>query len=815
MRTSCLSRRKRTASHSDNWKIKGSEITYFVTAVGAALISILPTLVLADLTTPVAGGVGGKEFALACKPGEVMVGVQGRAGMWIDRLGPQCVEVSKQTGLWPQVSPISSAGATGGMGGTSFVRTCPRNFAVHAFNGIRGQYVNQLIVHCRQLSAGMKTAGSVVLLPPVGTAGLPPGTNFGTLSCPQDRAATGLFGKSGIYVDSVGLKCLDEGVWRPFVHFSPPTGWMNDPAGLTFANGRFHLYYQALPGSVTFKPDSVVWAHATSSDLVTWSTIDNPALVKIKDRFGLDRVPYTGSGIVLPGNDPTCNCSEPSIECVVSVFTRHTLPAGPQSQALKPSCREDGFFNGPEREILPNVTEMHFRDPKVFRYTDPQDASKQYWVMALAAGHRVILYRSSTATTLNSWVKLSEIPIYAVPSINGPFVECAELVELPVSNVTGSKQWVLIFGEGFIPSTFPGGQDKPSKTLYLVGDFDGTKFQAEIPNAALRQQLISLAQRMRIPVSTVEALTLMVPLRFMAQPFDAGPDLYAAQSWFFAPSIPLSAPLTFKGTITTRSSDSPVVEDPAATSEPQKESDADVSTRGLIGLIGNRHIVAGWQSNWQYAHALPTAGWRGHLSIPREISLLWDEGRHWLTQRPIRELLSARDSAGSLRQSNINLGTTSFTPSFQADAFEAILTIVVPPDNQGGADQVRISLRGPGPGQMVVGWLRTDQGQSGKLFMDRRQSWASTAPIPSGYDSPPGTLQTWETPFSLADTGTLQFRIVVDTSSVEVFGGDGRAVMSGIFFPNPGKIPISITATGGSARLVNLELYRLINKNPL
>ena len=116
---------------------------------------------------------------------------------------------------------------------------------------------------------------------------------------------------------------------------------------------------------------------------------------------------------------------------------------------------------------------------------------------------------------------------------------------------------------------------------------------------------------------------------------------------------------------------------------------------------------------------------------------------------------------------------------------------------------------------MVVGWLRTDQGQSGKLFMDRRQSWASTAPIPSGYDSPPGTLQTWETPFSLADTGTLQFRIVVDTSSVEVFGGDGRAVMSGIFFPNPGKIPISITATGGSARLVNLELYRLINKNPL
>lgn len=374
---------------------------------------------------------------------------------------------------------------------------------------------------------------------------------------------------------------------------------------------------------------------------------------------------------------------------------------------------------------------------------------------------------------------------------------------------------MLIFGEGYIPIPFPLGQDKPSKTLYLIGDFDGTRFQAEIPNPVLRQQLLSLAQRLRITASTVEGLTALVPTRFMAQPFDAGPDLYAAQSWFLSPSIQLSAPLTLKGTITTRSVDDPVMDESAARAETPTQPDADVSTRGLIGLVGNRHIVAGWQSNWQYARLMPTFNWRGQLSLPRELGLRWDEGRHWLTQRPIRELLSARDSVGSVRQSNINLATTSFIPPFQADAFEAIMTIAVPPDTQGGANQVRIFLRGPGVGQMVVGWRRTGQSRSGVLFMDRRQTWNSTAPVPSGYGIPPEPLQAWETPFSLSDNGTLQLRLVVDTSSVEVFAGDGRAVMSGIFFPDPGRIPMSISTTGGSAKLVNLELYRLINKNSL
>lgn len=779
-------------------------------SLGATVLLFSPSLAFADLTTALAGGSGGTEYAGACRPGEAVVGVHGRAGMWIDRLGPQCVKVNSGTGQW-EGSPVNRT-AVGGTTGTPFTRTCPRDFAIEAFNGIKGQYVNQLIFHCQRLTADMKTSGAIVLMPPIGTAGMPPGTNFNRLACPQDRAATGLFGRSGLYVDSVGLRCLDEGVWRPFVHFAPPTGWMNDPSGLTFANGTFHLYYQAVPGSVTFDPELVAWGHTTSTNLLTW---ENPgiALSKIRDRFGINRAPYTGSGVVLPGTDPVCTCGDTSsIQCVVAVFTRHSLPAGPQSQALKPSCRTDGFFDRQEREILPNATEPHFRDPKIFRYTDPRNTSRQYWVMVLAAGHRVMLYRSQD---LIEWTKLSEIPIYPIPSANGPFVECAELVELPVDNVTGAKKWVLIFGEGYIPIPFPLGRDEPSKTLYLVGDFDGTRFQAEIPNASLRQQLISLAQRLRISASTVEGLTAIVPTRFMAQPFDAGPDLYAAQSWFFSPSIPLSTPLTFSGTIATRSADSPAVDEPVAPGEASQESDREVSTRGLLGTTGNRHIVAGWQSNWQYARLMPTSGWRGQLSIPRELGVTWDEGRHWLTQRPIRELLTARDSAGSLRQSNINLGTTSFTPSFQAAAFEAIVTIAVPPDTQGGADQVRISIRGPGAGQLVVGWRRTDQSRSGLLFLDRRQSWSSTAPIPSGYGSPPGTLQTWETPFSLSDNGTLQLRIIVDTSSVEVFGGDGRAVMSGIFFPNPGTVPISITATGGSARLVNLELYRLLNKNPL
>ena len=720
-------------------------------------------------TTAVVGGRGGlSRYNLDCLSKEALVGIHGNAGAWLNRIGAKCVEVSAE-GNWVG-SPVKRVTA-GGAGGTDFDWTCPSGFAVTGIKGRQGTYIDRLEVQCRKLSGRWRATGPTVALAAVGGAG---GTPFGPLSCPSGVPATGAWGNSGLYVDSIALKC-DDDPWRPAYHFHPGTGWMNDPAGLVHAGGLYHLYYQAIPGFSIFNPQlpsfdpkAVVWGHATSQDLVHWTDRTNSAQTAPlrSETEGLEKwTPFTGSGIVLTGaaaSAPPCSCT-PGASCVAAFFTQQSHTTFYQRQAVAASCDGGSSFRQQADTVLENPEfplHPHARDPKVFWYQKPR-TSAGWWVKVLAAGDRIKIYNSSNLT---QWSHRSDVVLYGSYNLVGPFVETPDLVELRADqDPDGGSRWVLLFGEGFIPhdaceklqavpvlrSLASGCRDllnPPSRGMYLVGDFDGESF-----------------------VATKRPPEAKNP----GWPLDSGPDFYAPQTWIMPPRI--GAPRTSGRTVTGRG-EAGIGLSPAAPALP-------------------RRILIGWQNNWRYAHLLPTTDWRGHASIPRELGLVYDAGkkRHLLLQQPAMALGST--ATRILQQANVGLSPMPYSPSVPSTAFVADMTIDV--TNAAGVE-VFIRAASPPPGMTLfqanrptVKWMKT----GGHLTLHR----------PAG--AAPETLTgDYLAELPAPANNLLKLKILVDRSSVEVFGGDGRAVLSGVFFPNPGHLNFAVSAQG-AATLKSLDVW--------
>ena len=203
----------------------------------------------------------------------------------------------------------------------------------------------------------------------------------------------------------------------------PARGWMNDPNGLVFHRGEWHLFYQHNPSGDAW--GNIAWGHAVSRDLVGWEEL-GIALAPHGDEL-----PFSGS-VVVDG------------ERLVAVYT--AARPGNQSQALAVSADRGRTFT--RRGTVLDIGSADFRDPKVFRHDGA-------WVMAVAMSveRRIRFYRSDD---LSSWSLLSDFGSADVP--DGVW-ECPDLFAL-------GERWVLIV------SIDPG-------IWYFLGDFDGTRFVAE------------------------------------------------------------------------------------------------------------------------------------------------------------------------------------------------------------------------------------------------------------------------------------------------------------------------------------------------
>ncbi|NIK78577.1 fructan beta-fructosidase [Paenibacillus castaneae] len=246
--------------------------------------------------------------------------------------------------------------------------------------------------------------------------------------------------------------------YRPQFHFTPAAHWMNDPNGMVYFEGEYHLFYQYYPGGTTWGP--MHWGHAVSRDLIHWEHL--PVALE-PDENGFI---FSGSAVV-DWNDRSGFFSGGA--GLVAIFTHHKTY--PDSEKTK-QCQSIAYSKDKGRTWIkyegnPVLTEeqiVDFRDPKVFWH----EKSKQ-WVMVLAAGDHIRFYSSFN---LKEWVFTGEFGA-AEGSHDGVW-ECPDLFELPVNGQTEQKKWVLIVSIGD-NSACPEG----SRTQYFVGDFNGRTFTNE------------------------------------------------------------------------------------------------------------------------------------------------------------------------------------------------------------------------------------------------------------------------------------------------------------------------------------------------
>jgi levanase len=242
--------------------------------------------------------------------------------------------------------------------------------------------------------------------------------------------------------------------FRPQVHYTPAENWINDPNGLVFYKGEYHLFYQYNPEGDQW--GNMSWGHAVSKDLVHWKEL--PVAIPYSEREHI----FSGSVVVDKKN--TSGFGTRAKPAMVAAYTSWDPVTGIQAQSLAYSTDRGRTWTKYEGNPVLDRGSREFRDPKVFWYEEGG-----YWVMAvvLAVEHKVQFYRSDDLT---SWTHLSDFgPANAV----GGVWEMPDLFELPVDGRRKDTKWVLVVNLN--PGAIAGG----SGAQYFIGDFDGTRFTAE------------------------------------------------------------------------------------------------------------------------------------------------------------------------------------------------------------------------------------------------------------------------------------------------------------------------------------------------
>ncbi|MGY3053705.1 fructan beta-fructosidase [Pedobacter sp. UYEF25] len=244
--------------------------------------------------------------------------------------------------------------------------------------------------------------------------------------------------------------------YRPQVHFSPAAHWINDPNGMVYFKGIYHLFFQYYPAGTTWGP--MHWGHAISKDLVQWKELP---IALYPDSLG-----YIFSGSAVVDSNNTSGFGKNGKIPLVAIFTHHD-PKGEkagkndfENQSIAYSLDEGNTWTKyTGNPVLKNPGIRDFRDPKVMWY-----AEEKKWIMTLATLDHITFFSS---TNLKEWKK--ESAFGKEIGAHGGVWECPDLFPLKLN---GKTYWVLVVNLN------PGGPNGGSATQYFVGNFDGNKFTA-------------------------------------------------------------------------------------------------------------------------------------------------------------------------------------------------------------------------------------------------------------------------------------------------------------------------------------------------
>jgi len=437
--------------------------------------------------------------------------------------------------------------------------------------------------------------------------------------------------------------------YRPAFHFTPPQNWTNDPNGLVYYDGEYHIFYQYNPYGMTWGHMS--WGHAVSKDLLTWEHLP-VAIPEFVNAQGDSTMIFSGTTVIDPNTSGLCEGKE----CMVAVYTAHVHSKGEglkQYENLAYSNDKGRTWKQYDKNPVLDIGLKDFRDPKIL-WHEPS----QKWVMVLVVPDKfkVQLYESKNLT---QWKLMSE---FGGTGDAAKIWECPDLYQLPVENEKGKSKWVLS-----LSGSHPQGP-KFVGMQYFVGEFDGTKF---------------IKDKDQPDTSYVEY----------------GKDFYAGIVFNHLP----------------------------------KED--------------NRTVMIGWANNWAYGQTIPTVGYRGAMSLPRELSLKKTGNVYRLIQKPAREVASLRGeeikeiAQASGKQLEIELDLI-------ADSIDA-----------------GIKVFKSGNEETVIGY----DSKSKELFIDRTKS--------GKVDFHPDFSSTERVPVETRE-GKIHLQIFLDSPIIEVFANSGEAVLT-------------------------------------
>jgi len=234
--------------------------------------------------------------------------------------------------------------------------------------------------------------------------------------------------------------------FRPQFHYSPPCCWMNDPNGMVYLDGEYHLFYQYNPEAMVWGP--MHWGHAVSTDLIHWQTLP---IALAPDQNGTI---FSGSAVI-----DTDNTAGFGKNAMVAVYSYDS-----QSQGIAYSTdRGRTWTKYASNPVIPALAK-DFRDPKVFWHADSRE-----WVMVISAGHEVRIF---TSPNLREWTFSSRFA-------GGNTMGTWEVPDLLPLQLNGETRWVLLVSSSnFAPAGGNGVQ-------YFIGSFDGHTFTNDDPTKTL------------------------------------------------------------------------------------------------------------------------------------------------------------------------------------------------------------------------------------------------------------------------------------------------------------------------------------------
>jgi fructan beta-fructosidase len=256
--------------------------------------------------------------------------------------------------------------------------------------------------------------------------------------------------------------------FRPEYHFSPLYGWTNDPNGMVYYDGEYHLFYQWNPYGTKWQ--NMTWGHAVSTDLFHWKYLPASACI-FPDSLG---AVFSGSAVV----DKFGMAGEKTL----LAFYTQSERGGQWNSLAYSNNKGRTWTKYSGNPVLKHKSSPDFRDPKVFWYDGATDAAEMTsvdgaagkWIMALAVKDHVEIYSSKNA---RDWTFESEFG--RGEGNHFDVWECPDLFELPTAGNTNKKKWVLLVNNSL-------SKEHGSGTQYFIGSFDGHTFKNDnAPNIEL------------------------------------------------------------------------------------------------------------------------------------------------------------------------------------------------------------------------------------------------------------------------------------------------------------------------------------------